>query len=216
MMRHGWWIVSLGVLALITTGCGKSTDKGAAKASTDSAQGTATGATAGGQAETLPSADPKVVVSAFLEAVRTGNDDRAMRLLSPVARQKAAETNRSPTPPASDTAKFEVGAVEKIGDDGARVACAWTDLDEFGKPRTDKALWVCRRETEGWRVVGVAAVVFENEPPLLLNFEDPTDMAKKQEWLRDEIARRAKAENPAQDDKKPVEASKPPQDAFRR
>jgi hypothetical protein len=43
-------------------------------------------------------------------------------------------------------------------------------------------------------VAGVAATVFPGEPPLLLNFEDPDDMAKKQEWLRAEVARRTQAE----------------------
>ena len=56
-----------------------------------------------------------------------------------------------------------------------------------GKPRTDKATWVCRLEPEGWRVAGFAAYVFEGEDPLLLSFEDPEDMAKKQKWLKEEI-----------------------------
>jgi hypothetical protein len=138
------------------------------------------------------SADPAAVVTQFLDAIRTGNDEQAMGLLTAVARQKAIEANRSPTPPASDTARFEVGEVTPVGDDIARVNCTWTDLDEFGKPRTDRAIWVCRHEENGWRVGGVAAVVFEGEDPLLLDFEKPDEMKQKQEWLRDELARREK------------------------
>ena len=121
-----------------------------------------------------------------------------------------SRVQRSVTPPASDTARFEVGKVEYVCEDGTRVACTWTDLDENGKPRSDTALWVLRHEADGWRVAGVAATVFKGEPPLLLNFEDPADMAKKQEWLRAEVARRAKAEKPQ------TAAEEKPQESFRR
>jgi hypothetical protein len=170
-------------------GCGKS---GGTGAGAPGAQQATTTATAAAPADDGPAAS----VGKFLEAVRTGNDEKATQMLSATARAKLAESDarRSVTPPASDTARFEVGKVEYLGEDGARVACTWTDLDENGKLRTDNALWVLRHEAEGWRVAGVAATIFKGEPPLLLNFEDPADMAKKQEWLRAEVARRAQAE----------------------
>ena len=133
---------------------------------------------------------PAAAVSEFLEAVRTGNDQKATLLLSAAAREKTAVLNHSVTPPASDTARFTVGKVEYLGDDGARVACTWTDFDSEGKPKTDDAIWVLRREAGGWRVAGVAAIVFPGEPPLLLNFEDPQDLFRKQRWIREEIRRR--------------------------
>ena len=207
-MRHGSWIWGAALLALLI-GCGKSGDSGTAQTSSEKNEQAAA---------SLPAAEePGSLVATFLEAVRTGNDDQAMKLLTEAARKKAIETNHSPTPPASDTAKFEVGSVERVGEDGAQVACTWTDLDESGKPRSDKAFWVCRREANGWRVAGVAAVVFEGEAPLLLDFEDPEGMAKKQAWLRDEVVRRAKSGNPdAESEKKTDQAEKKPQDAFRR
>ena len=192
-MWHRSWFGVFVVGALAAAGCSKSGGSG----------GTAT-------APEAVSDGPAAIVTQFLDAIRTGNDEKAMGLLTGLAHQKAKETNRNPTPPASDTAKFEVGEVELLGADGARVACAWTDLDENGKPHTDHAFWVCRREAEGWRVAGVAAVVFEGEPPLLLDFENPEEMAKKQQWLQEEVARRAKQENP------PLETGKNPEDSFRR
>ena len=48
-----------------------------------------------------------------------------------------------------------------------------------------------RQEPEGWRIAGVAATVFKGEPPLLLNFEDPEEMLRKQEWVQQEMRRRA-------------------------
>ncbi len=140
---------------------------------------------------------PAEAVTQFLEAVRTGNDEAATQMLSAVARQKAAALNRNVTPPASDTAKFAVGKVDYVGNDGARVASTWTDLDPDGQPKTDEAIWVVRRESNGWRIAGVAAQVFPGEAPLLLNFEDPEDMFRKQQWVREEIRRRAEKEESA-------------------
>jgi hypothetical protein len=137
---------------------------------------------------------PAAAVSEFLEAVRTGNDDKASQMLSAVSRKKLAETGLKVTPPASDTAHFEVGKVEHVSEDGARVDTVWTDLDENGKPKPAHAMWVVRREDGNWRVAGVAATVFDGEPPLLLNFEDPADMTKKLEWLRQEGVRRSQGE----------------------
>ena len=136
---------------------------------------------------------PAAAVGEFLEALRTGNDERASKMLTATARQKTASLNRNVTPPASDTARFSIGKVDYVNDDGARVACTWTDLDEQGQPKTDEAIWVLRREQEGWRIAGVAAQVFPGEPPLLLNFEDPDDMFRKQQWVREEMRRRMEA-----------------------
>ena len=83
-----------------------------------------------------------------------------------------------------------MGKVDYINNDGARVACTWTDLDEEGQAKTDVAIWVLRCEEGKWRVAGVAAQVFPGEAPLLLNFEDPEDMFRKQQWVREEIRRR--------------------------
>ena len=134
---------------------------------------------------------PDRAVFDFLEAVRTGNDDKAAKMLTPLARQKVAEQHLVVAPQGTDTARFEVGAVQLLPPDGARVTVKWSDLDESGKRRTDEVMWMLRRVDEGWRVAGVAAPVFEGEPPLLLNFEDPADMIEKQKMVREEVKRRA-------------------------
>ena len=159
---------------------------------TPRAEGNATGK-AESAATTVKIEGPAAAVQDFLEALRTGSDEKASKMLSTAARQKTAALNRSVTPPASDTAKFAVGKVEYVNEDGARVASTWTDIDEDGKPKTDEAVWVLRREDKAWRVAGVAAQVFPGEPPLLLNFEDPQDMARKQQWVREEIRKRSEA-----------------------
>jgi hypothetical protein len=178
------------VLSVIA-GCGQ--QPGTGKSSSSTAQPEAA-ATASDKAPALNSDGPAAAVTTFLEAIRTGNDEVATRMLSKLARQKTAALNRSVTPPASDTAKFTVGKVDYIGSDGARVACSWTDLDAERQPKTDEAFWVVRREEGGWRVAGVAAQIFPGEEPLLLNFEDPEDMFKKQQWVREEMRRRMEKE----------------------
>jgi hypothetical protein len=98
-------------------------------------------------------------------------------------------------PIGSDSASFTVGEVE-LPEEGngelAHVASTWTDIDDDGQPRTDEILWVLRHEEQGWRIAGMATKVFEEEPPLLLNFEDPTDMRRKQQMAETEMERRAR------------------------
>jgi len=180
-MRAFDWMALSAVLAVLVVGCGKSSETNRPMAS----KGTAT---------TFAAKDgPAAATREFLEALRTGNDEKAAAMLSAAAREKTAAMNRSVTPPASDTARFSVGKVDYVNDDGARVFCTWTDRDEDGETKTDEAIWVLRREPQGWRVVGVAAQVFPGEAPLLLNFEDPEDMVRKQQWVRQEIQRRLEA-----------------------
>jgi hypothetical protein len=174
------------VVVLLAAGCGKQPGADRPSKTPQAADTTAKGAAKAG--------GPTEAVAEFLEAVRTGNDEAATRMLSAVARQRTAALNRNVTPPASDTAKFAIGKVDYVGQDGARVACTWTDLDADGQSKTDEAIWVVRRESNGWRIAGVAAQVFPGEPPLLLNFEDPQDMIRKQQWVREEIRRRTEKE----------------------
>ena len=186
MVRILAWMPCL-ILALLASGCGQ---QQSVKENTAASEKPST--------QTARTGGPEAAVTEFLEAVRTGNDEKANRLLSTVARQKTAALNRSVTPPASDTAKFTVGNVDYVGEDGARVSCTWTDLDADGQPKTDHAIWVCRREAEGWRIAGVAAQVFPGEDPLVLNFEDPEDMMRQQQWVREEIRRRMQKEEAAE------------------
>jgi hypothetical protein len=196
-------------LFLIVAGCGKTSGT---SPSQDSPSGSdAAAAAANGASDVVAEADgPAAAVAVFLEAIRTGNDETASRMLSKVARQKAAALNRSVTPPASDTAKFTVGKVDYV-EGGARVACTWTDLDADRQPKTDEAFWIVRQEAEGWRIAGVAAQIFPGEPPLMLNFEDPEDMVRKQQWVREEMRRRMdkeenglQAQGPENQEKKPI------------
>jgi hypothetical protein len=139
-------------------------------------------------------AGPAKVIAEFMDALKTGNTAKASDLLTPTARQKTEEAKLEVGLPASKSATFEVGEVEMIEDDGAHVASTWTDRHEDGDERTDKIVWILRKETIGWRVAGMAMKIFDDAMPLILNFEDPADMLRKQQLAEQELTRRAERE----------------------
>jgi hypothetical protein len=178
----GWMII---VLLCLAVGCSKTT------APTDTS--TVNTAASGVNSQEVTPAHtetPAAALTLFLEALRTGNDAHATALLTPVARQKAAAQNRNILPTPSDTAKFSIGRVKPVGHDGAQVVSKWTDLDENGQWQTDEAAWVLRKETDGWRVAGVAWVPFPDKPPVEFNFENPEEIDQKREWISQEMQRR--------------------------
>jgi hypothetical protein len=150
----------------------------------------------GGAARTEPA---KTTLVSFLEAIKRGDDEAARGLLTKVARQKTEELGISVAPPVTDSATYTVRDCEMVGEAGdlAHVGTVWTDVDSDGFKTTENVVWVVRLDPEGWRVVGMAMRVFEDMPPLLLNFEDPEDMLAKQERVAEEIQKRAQAEEEA-------------------
>jgi hypothetical protein len=137
------------------------------------------------------SAGPEKAVEAFLQAVKKGDDAQAEALLTPTAKQKTKQAGLDVAPPASDTAQFQVGQVEIVGPGAAHVGCELTDLDDSGQPHTSKIVWMLREEANGWRIAGMATKVFDDQPPVILNFEDPDDMVRKQKLVEEEAVRRA-------------------------
>ncbi len=143
---------------------------------------------------------PAEAVTNFLDAVRRGDDGQAEALLTEMARKKTREMDLAVAPPGSPTAKFEVGATEYPYEGGeiAHVSSQWSDIDGSGYEQTDEIVWILRKEPGGWRIGGMATKLFDDQPPLILNFEDPQDMVKKQEAAEAEIRRRAEAEQAQQ------------------
>ena len=168
--QHGW--IALAVVAMCVAGC-----RGSQQAAEEESSAQREG--------------PAAAVREFLEAVRAGDDDKVVQMLTVTAREKSAEMNLISALPASDTAEFTIGEVEFLSADGARVACTWSDLDENSQRNSDDVLWMLRREPSGWRIAGMAATVFEGEPPLLLNFEDPEEVLRKRRFVQEEALRRA-------------------------
>jgi len=197
--------VMLGMIVL-AGGCGK---PAATPSETSACPQTGAAAESGGtSAINDAKADtPEAAVRKFLEAVKSGNDRAAESMFTDLARDRIKDLGIQVAPRGSDTAKYEVSKAEFLADDGARVPCKWTDFDKQGSSHTDEMTWMLRKEPEGWRVAGMAAVIFEGEDPLLLDFENPKETLQKLERLREEIARRAvsqtqqprQAENPGEE-----------------
>jgi len=183
-----WTAILFGAIA----GCSKTADSAAtaSKASESAGQGAA-------ESSAADTGGPSEAVAAFLDAVKNGQDAKANGMLTKLALQETAKMNMVVAPPGSDTASFEVGEVETLseGDEqGAQVASKWTDLGDDGLPHTDEIIWMLRKEPEGWRIAGMATTVFKGEPPLLLDFENPQDMQRKQQLAEEEMQRRLRAE----------------------
>lgn len=135
----------------------------------------------------------KAAVVKFLDAMKRGDEAAASGMLTSVARAKTEEMGISVAPPVPDTATYTVRDCEMVSEtnDLAHVATTWADVDETGAPTSENIVWAVRLDPEGWRVVGMAMKIFEDMPPLLLNFEDPQDMIAKQEMVAEELTRRA-------------------------
>lgn len=149
--------------------------------------------TSAGSAGTEPA---KAAVVKFLDAMKRGDEAAASGMLTNVARAKTDEMGISVAPPVPDTATYTVRECEMVSktNDLAHVATTWADVDETGAPTSENIVWAVRLDPEGWRVVGMAMKIFEDMPPLLLNFEDPQDMIAKQEMVAAELEKRAKQE----------------------
>lgn len=139
---------------------------------------------------------PQQVVGEFLEAVRTGNEAVAARLLTRNAREKTEQMEMVVAPPGSETAKYTVHDVQFVAG-VAHVASDWSDLDSDGLTHVDRIVWVLQQVDEGWRISGMTAKVFADAEPIVLNFEDPADMLRKQQQAEEEIARRHQQAAPA-------------------
>ena len=86
----------------------------------------------------------KMVVSTFLQAIKRGDEQAALSMLTDVARAKTQELGLSVAPPVKDTATYRIGDCEAVGDadDIVRVATTWTDTDEDGFTTNDNVIWV--------------------------------------------------------------------------
>jgi hypothetical protein len=151
-------------------------------------------------------------VRTFLEAIRTGNDAQASQMLTELARTETQKHELVVAPPGSDTARFEVGAVEYVvKDELAHVDSKWTDVGDDGQPHTDEIIWALRLDQQGWRIAGMATRIFPNEPPLLLDFEKPEEMMQQQKMAEAEIQRRASGgQGPVQTTQAPGQTAQAP------
>lgn len=160
---------------LCVSGCGGGTDSPSPAANASAAQGSAQSAQSRG-------ANPQAaVVQQFLQAIQEGNQDLARSLLTAQAVQAFDEYNVAFLPTAIDTGTFQIGQTVQSGDTYF-VQCIWTDQSTGGQPHSEKIQWMVKLEDgENWRIYGLAYYVEDKGENLIINFEQPQDLARSQQ-----------------------------------
>jgi hypothetical protein len=184
---QGWLVLITVSMALAAWGCGN-TDKPAENKGDNSATPDQKDAAPKGN-QSAKAKEPKQVMQEFLEAVRSGSDDRANSMLSKLAREKMAEIDLRLQPPASDTAQFSIDEVKFLDDnkEAAHVATTWTDQGPEGTPISDKIVWAMRKDPEGWCIVGMGANLIPDDDPVVFNLENPTEVRQKMAEVTEKI-----------------------------
>ena len=148
------------IVLAVTTGCSQQEAPNGATTSSSS-QG--------------PDAAIKTVVHDFWESVRSGDANKAITLLSPVAQKCIRENEYDFVPPASNTMKFEIGEVEIVEGNQAVVDSVWTDIDGDGNPYNEQMSLALRQVNGRWCIFGMAADMGPNQPPMIMNLESPEE-----------------------------------------
>ncbi|MCA9164371.1 MAG: nuclear transport factor 2 family protein [Pirellulaceae bacterium] len=225
-MRCAVWFAWCGVCLLGLVGCGsKSGNDAAANAQPavqDTSSSTLPDSTSASKPEPIvvsPQVQEKVaklqspdaVVMSFLSAMRDGDEQTITALLSNKAREATGQHEElAIQPPGSPESTYRVETVELVDNEaGAHVSSIWSEPDGQGGSVEYEVVWVLRRETDGWRIAGMATMIEEGSPPLFLNFENPEEMlalltAAQQRRVEAEAAA-YQAQNPAVDPNAPVQ-----------
>ncbi len=164
MKKLTWLPLAAGVL--LASGCGKNADI----ASTDPASASKTAKINNGSELTTPS-DPKEVVRLFLDSMRQGNGAQLSSLLSSLAREEIKRKQLEIAPLGSPMATFQIiEAAEQDG--GMLVSSTWTEPEQAGQPATElEVVWELRKETEGWRICGMAVDPKNGDDVQIVDFE---------------------------------------------
>ncbi|MEQ8786761.1 MAG: hypothetical protein RIC55_10705 [Pirellulaceae bacterium] len=185
-MKSTIWTSILAMLLAAVIGCGGDNppagDGDDAGGGDDSAATTPTTPPTPKAAQLPPEdATPDVVVATFLDSLRSGDDATAEALLTERARIETERANLAVEPPGTPSARYAVGQVQYVTEnkDGAHVGSVWEDSYDDGTTATYNVTWVLRRQSQGWRIVGLATQPRPDKPEIFLNFENPQEMLDK-------------------------------------
>ena len=126
--------------------------------------------------------DPKQVVMALIEAMKSGDKEAKSALLTTKAREETARHDMPVATDAMPNTEYQIAEPTYLQNnpDGAHVSCLLTETLADGTKEEYQIVWVLRREEElGWRIAGMAVELAPGTKPQFLNFEDPLDMQKK-------------------------------------
>ena len=156
-----------------TTGCGGDSESKVAERSGDSSQSPA--------AANVKKASPTDVVSQFLDRVRRGGEDSdAGILLTTRAQSELKRIGRSVQPIGSPDAFFNVTRSEPVpGEpDSMLVHSIWSEPSGDGTNSDYQVVWAVQRESDQWRISGLAMELQPGQPPTIIDFENGDLMAK--------------------------------------
>jgi hypothetical protein len=158
------------------------TETAAASETTDN-QGLSPVAAAAKPVALPANAPPDEVVSAFLEARRSGDALTTASLLTSVARSATAKHKIDVNGEAIPDLQFQVAKPKylKNNSKGAHVDSLWSEILPDGTKASYEVTWVLRKEAAGWRVAGFAAELTSGAERQFLDFENPEDMIRKQQ-----------------------------------
>lgn len=125
-----------------------------------------------------PEARPEVVVEAFLEATRRGDDRLAADMLTRRAIEETSRHGLSVQPPGSPTMSYEIERAEQGPNDDVYVKSLWKESFSDGQEQYE-VVWILRQQPEGWRISGMAAQLAPDTDPIFIDFENPTDLADR-------------------------------------
>lgn len=148
-------------------------------------------ATAASPANLRPDSKPDEVVTAFLEAARSGDESVATQLLTRKAQVETEKEGLTLDPPGTPSMQYRIEKVEydESIKDAAYVNSVWTDSAAGPTESPFEVVWVLRRQSDGWRIAGMAAQIDPGELPVFMNFEEPDDVLRLKGQLDDEPSR---------------------------
>lgn len=184
----GMIILAAGMMGATLVGCGSNTNSGSADIGSSSPASNIAAMSGQGSpvaAQTLPATD---VVSQFLDLVRRGGGDSgASTLLTAKAQSELNRIGRTVQPIGSPDARFVVTRAESLPEnpDATLVHSVWTEpaSGNSGESANSDAVleyqvvWALQKESNQWRISGLAMEIDPEQNPLIVNFEDGNRMA---------------------------------------
>ena len=145
----------------------------------------------------VDASSPESTITTFLSAVQLGDAETASSMLTVKAQTEMQNAEMHVLPPGSPDAQYKINNVSyEPQHGGAFVDSTWSDIadDGSGDRRAYEITWILRQESNTWKVAGMSTALFPNQPPLVLNFEDPADMQAQVEQANAEMIRQAGGE----------------------
>jgi hypothetical protein len=130
---------------------------------------------------------PESVVEKYIQHLNKSDNLEAEKLLSTISAANFRRANVALEPPGSTEATYAYDAPRYATNQQeiAFVDCRISDRYE-GEPVESELAWMLRRYGDHWRICGMVIATDEGQPPQLLSFENPEDVAFIQANLLDE------------------------------